>query len=414
MGVLGKCRKYYGFFGIKSKNIMVFSTFDGKVWYNGSSMIERYLAKIIKERSGDGKAIVIFGARQVGKTTLLKAVFSGDDVLWLNGDEEEVRAAFASMSAASMAAIVGKRNVLVIDEAQRITDIGLKLKLLQDNYGEKVQIVATGSSSFDLANKINEPLTGRKWEYRMYPVSFSEMVAHHGLIEERNNLENRLLYGYYPDVVMHADTAKERLNQLVSDNLYKDVLSLDGINKPMKLEKLLQALAFQIGSQVSINELSNLIDLDNRTVEKYLSLLEQSLIIFRLSSFSRNLRHELSSSNKYYFYDVGVRNAVIDDFRPVGLRQDVGHLFENFVIAELQKNVIKQRQYFWRTTQQQEVDYLTESNGEITAMEIKWNEKRSAKLPKTFVDSYNPTRIEYVNRENFHELLLGWQTQVEQ
>ncbi len=375
-------------------------------------MIERYLEKVIGQRTGSGKAIVIFGARQVGKTTLLKAIFGNNEALWLNGDEEEVRIAFENMSAASFAAVIAGRKILVIDEAQRITDIGLKLKLLQDNYGHKIQIVATGSSSFDLANKVNEPLTGRKWEYRMYPLSFAEMVANHGLVEERANLENRLLYGYYPDVVMHPESARERLNQLVSDNLYKDILSLDGINKPTKLEKLLQALAFQIGSQVSINELSNLVDLDNRTVEKYLSLLEQSLVIFRLPSFSRNLRHELSASNKYYFYDVGVRNAVIDDFRTMGLRQDIGHLFENFIIAELQKSLEKRRQYFWRTSQQQEVDYLMESDGEIMALEVKWNDKRAARLPKTFVENYKPSEVNYVNRENYHEILLKYQTKV--
>lgn len=377
--------------------------------YNANIMIERYLGKIIQSKLGSGKAIIVFGARQVGKTTLLKEMFAGEDTLWLNGDEEEVRAAFENLSAASFAAIIGKRRVLVIDEAQRIRDIGLKLKIIQDNYGDKVQIVATGSSSFDLANQVNEPLTGRKWEYRMYPVSFSEMVAHQGLIAERGSLESRLLYGYYPDIVMHLDDAKERLNQLVSDNLYKDILNLDGINKPTKLEKLLQALAFQIGSQVSINELATLVGLDNKTVEKYLSLLEQSLIIFRLPSFARNLRNELSSSSKYYFYDTGVRNALIDDFRPVGLRQDIGHLFENFIIAELQKTIVRRKQYFWRTSQQQEVDYLTESDGVISAMEIKWNENKSARLPKTFIDSYNPVKIDYVNRENYHQVLLRLQ-----
>jgi predicted AAA+ superfamily ATPase len=370
-------------------------------------MIERYLSPIIKDKVGDGKAIIIFGARQVGKTTLLKDIFAGDDVLWLNGDEEEVRVAFENISAASFATVIGNKTVLIIDEAQRIEDIGLKLKIIQDAYGDKIQIVATGSSSFDLANKVNEPLTGRKWEYKMFPVSFREMVTYHGLVKERQHLENRLLYGYYPDIVMHPEDAKERLNQLVSDNLYKDILQLEGINKPAKLEKLLQALAFQIGSQVSINELASTVGLDNKTVEKYLSLLEQSFVIFRLPSFARNLRHELSASSKYYFYDVGVRNAIIDDFRNMSLRQDAGHLFENFVIAELQKSITSKKQYFWRTSQQQEVDYLTESNGAIEAVEIKWNENRNPRLPKTFIDQYHPTITSYINRENYHEFLLG-------
>lgn len=376
------------------------------MWYNGV-MIKRYLGQIIRDKIGGGKAIVVFGARQVGKTTFLKEIFADDEVVWLNGDEEEVRAAFEHLSAASFAPVMGEKKVLVIDEAQRIKDIGLKLKPIQDAYGDRIQIVATGSLSFELANKVNEPLTGRKWEYRMYPLSFREMVEYHGVVKERSSLENRLLYGYYPDIVTHPEDARVRLNQLVSDNLYKDILSLDGINKPAKLEKLLQALAFQVGSQASINELANTVGADNKTVEKYLSLLEQSFVIFRLPSFARNLRQELSSSNKYYFYDVGVRNAVIDDFRPVELRQDIGGLFENFIIAELQKTVTGRRQYFWRTAQQQEVDYLMEADGGITAMEIKWNEKRTARLPKTFVDKYQPKEVIYVNRENYHEVLLG-------
>lgn len=376
------------------------------MWYYGG-MIKRYLEQIIRERLGDGKAIVFFGARQVGKTTLLKALFKDEDVLWLNGDEEEVRAVFDNLSVESAAAIIGDKKVIVLDEAQRIKNIGLKLKLIQDAFGDRIQLVATGSSSFELANKINEPLTGRKWEYRMFPVSFREMVEYHGLVKEKANLENRMLYGYYPDVVMHPEDARERLNLLARDNLYKDILSLDGINKPMKLEKLLQALAFQVGSQVNINELSNAVGLDNKTVEKYLSLLEQAFVIFRLPSYSSNLRQELSASSKYYFYDVGMRNAVIDDFRPVNLRQDIGGLFENFVIAELQKVTMQRRQYFWRTTQQQEVDYLVVNDGKIAAVEIKWNEKRTARLPKTFVDRYQPEDVKYVNRENYWEILMN-------
>jgi predicted AAA+ superfamily ATPase len=369
-------------------------------------MIERYLEQIIRNRVGDGKAIVIFGARQVGKTTLLRQLFLESEVLWLNGDEEEVRAAFDNLSAMSFATIIGNKKLLVIDEAQRIDNIGLKLKIIQDTYGDRVQIIATGSSSFDLANKVNEPLTGRKWEYRMFPVSFSEMVKYSGLINERSNLENRILYGYYPDIVLHPKDAKERLRSLASDNLYKDILRLEGIHKPNKLEKLLQALAFQIGSQVSINELSNTIGLDNKTTEKYLGLLEQSFVVFRLPSFARNLRHELSASSKYYFYDTGIRNALLDNFRPMALRQDVGHLFENFIISELQKTASPRKQYFWRTSQQQEVDYLSERDGEIFATEIKWSASKNPRLSKTFVDQYRPSTINYINRENYHEFLL--------
>ncbi|MDO4271788.1 MAG: ATP-binding protein [Candidatus Saccharibacteria bacterium] len=373
-------------------------------------MISRYLEPYIEKDIAGGKAIIIFGARQVGKTTLLKQMFGDSDAVWLNADEESVRNLFDQFSAAKFEMMLGDKKVFILDEAQRIADIGLKLKIAQDNFGDKVQIIATGSSSFELANKINEPMTGRKWEYHMYPLSFSEMVSHHGLVKEMESLENRLLFGYYPDIVSSPSDAQRRLQQLVDDNLYKDILQLDGINKPSKLSDLLKALAFQIGAQVSVNELSNIVGLDNKTVEKYLSLLEQSYVIFHISSYSSNLRNEIKSSNKYFFYDVGVRNAIIGDFRPISIRQDIGGLFENFIIAELQKTVTKKEQFFWRTHQQQEVDYLWFNNGEMSAAEIKWNEKRNPRLPKTFTEKYNPSDVHYLNRQNFYELLLAEQS----
>ena len=377
-----------------------------KTCYN-SIMIRRYLHEIIESKIGDGKIIVVLGARQVGKTTLLRDIFlDRDDILWLNGDYEETRVMLSSESPQILGSIIGDKKIVVIDEAQRIKNIGLKLKILQDTYGDKVQLVATGSSSFDLANKINEPLTGRKWEYQMFPISFKEMVAQNGLISERGNLLNRMMYGYYPDIVTHPETAKERLMQLVEDNLYKDVLSFNGVQKSAKITDLLQALAFQIGSQVSVNELANTVSLDNKTVDKYLSLLEKSYIIFRLPSYSRNLRNELKTSNKYFFYDLGVRNAVIGDFRPIDIRQDVGNMFENFIIAEMQKTVEKRRQYFWRTKQGQEVDYVLETDNGLTGIEIKWNEKRNPRLPQKFVDEYSPSQVIYINRNNFYELLI--------
>ena len=333
-------------------------------------MINRYLRNVIESKIGDGKIIIILGARQVGKTTLLKSIFQGDGVLWLNGDYEETRTIMEHASPQMLGNVIGNNRVVVIDEAQRIPDIGIKLKIMQDSYGDKVQIIATGSSALELANKINEPLTGRKWEYRMFPLSFCEVSNQYGLIYEKSNLRNRMI-------------------------------------KSTKISNLLQALAFQIGSQVSVNELANTVGLDNKTVDKYLSLLEKAYIIFRLPSYARNLRNELKVSSKYFFYDVGVRNAVIGDFRPIDLRQDVGNLFENFIIAELQKNVINHRQYFWRTKQGQEVDYISINNEQMTAMEIKWSEKRNPRLPSVFIDEYNPAQVYYVNRDNFHEVLLN-------
>lgn len=264
-------------------------------------MIERVLENIIKTKLHTGKAIVLLGARQVGKTTLLKRIFgTADEVLWLNGDELDVQAIFSAISATRLKAIFGKKKIVIIDEAQRINDIGLRMKLITDQIPE-VQLIVTGSSSFELANKINEPLTGRKWEYKMFPLSFGEMVAHHGLLEEKRLLAHRMVYGYYPDVVNNAGIEKEILKQLSNSYLYKDVLLLEQIKKPEGLIKLLQGLSYQVGSQVSYNELSKLTGLDAKTVEKYIEVLEQTFIIFRLGSFSRNLRSELKIKQKNIF-----------------------------------------------------------------------------------------------------------------
>lgn len=372
-------------------------------------MIARTLTQQIQQHFGGDKAIIVFGARQVGKTTLLKHLYGpSDEVLWLNGDEEETRAAFEHLSAETFATILGNHKVCVIDEAQRIEDIGLKLKIIQDAYRDNMQLIATGSSSFDLANNINEPLTGRKWEYTLYPLSFVELCAHHGLVKESSNLENRLLYGWYPDIVTHAGEARARLVNLVNDNLYKDIYRWENIKRPLKFETLLKGLAFQVGSQVSINELAQLTGLDNKTVLRYLDLLEKSFIIFRLPSFSRNLRSELKISSKFFFTDVGVRNALIGDFRPTALRQDIGGLFENFMIAEMfkTKDPLLTRSWFWRTHQQQEIDYLEEQDGQLAAYEIKWNPRAKVRFSSTFTQAYEPASTTVINRENFSELLL--------
>ncbi|AEF83492.1 ATP-binding protein [Leadbettera azotonutricia] len=372
-------------------------------------IIERSIKADIEEKLLSGKAIVIFGARQVGKTTLLHDLFDKrNDVMWLSGDDAATIALFEDVTAQKFNSVVGQNLILVIDEAQRIQNIGLKLKIIHDKFKTKFQIIATGSSSFDLANEINEPMTGRKWTYKMFPLSFAEMVFHTNLIEEQMNLENRLLYGYYPDVVNNPGDERAILKELANDNLYKDIFKWENIKKPLVFEKLVRALALQIGSQVSINELSNLCNADNKTIERYIRLLEQSFVIFRLGSFSTNLRSELKSSAKYYFYDVGIRNAVIGAFDTVAIRQDIGHLFENFIIAELAKKLMPQSVgsfgYFWRTTQQQEVDFVTESGRNITAYEIKWNPNTKVHIPKTFIEKYNPS-VKFINRENFYEVL---------
>jgi predicted AAA+ superfamily ATPase len=373
-------------------------------------MIGRFLEEKLEAKLDKKKALILMGARQTGKTTLIRSlVKKREGTLWLNGDESDVQALFENISAARLSAVLGKNSTLVLDEAQRIRDIGLKLKLLTDQF-PNIQLVATGSSSFDLANQVNEPLTGRKWEYVLFPLSFGEMSAHHGLLEEKRLLFHRLVYGYYPDVVAHPGEEKEVLRQLSDSYLYKDVLMWEHIKKSDKLVKLLQALAFQVGAQVSYPELGQVCGLDYKTVEKYILLLEQAYVVFRLGSFSRNLRSELKTSRKIYFIDNGIRNAVIADFRPMELRNDTGALWENFMISERMKKIhydeMWVNRWFWRTQRQQEIGYLEETDGRISAYEFKWNPSAKFKQPRFFMDAYPESSFSGVHRDNFEEFLI--------
>ncbi|MBO7131970.1 ATP-binding protein [Candidatus Saccharibacteria bacterium] len=372
-------------------------------------MIKREIEKKIREKLGKGKTIILFGARQVGKTTLLQEIFDKDaphdEILWLNGDNDSTKDFFSVSSPEAYKSLLLPYKTVIIDEAQRIPDIGLKLKILQDNYGDKIQFVATGSSSFDLANKISEPLTGRKWTFWLPAFSLKELVDNNGLVDEKANLENRLVFGSYPAVVTNPESAHDIITELASDSLYRDVLSLGEIIKTDKLRLILKALAMQIGSQVSMNELAGLVGIDRKTVDKYISLLEQSFIIFRLPSFSRNLRNELKFSQKVYFYDIGIRNAIINDFRPIELRPDAGAVFENYIIAELKKKYYNDNIYFWRNTEQQEIDFVLERDGKIDVYEVKYNEKKNPKLPNTFEQAYHPASFKTINRENYLEIV---------
>lgn len=280
------------------------------------------------------KPLLSSGARQVGKSTLLNQMLqSRKDVVWMNGDDIDVQELFREISSTRLRAFLAGKRLIVIDEAQRIPEIGLRMKLITDQIPE-VQVIATGSSSFELTTKVNEPLTGRKREFRMFPLTFSEMVAHTNLLEELRMIPHRMVYGYYPEVVSTPGDERPTLKELSESYLYRDILSLDSISKPDKLVRLLKALALQIGSQVSYNELGNLIGLDSKTVERYVDVLEKSYIIFRLGSFSRNLRNELKASRKIYFWDLGIRNAVVGNLAPIENRTDTGELWENFSIAE--------------------------------------------------------------------------------
>ena len=290
-----------------------------------------------------------------------------------------------------------------------MNDIGMTLKLIVDNFKE-VQVVATGSSAFELHNRLNEPLTGRKLEYRLFPISSAEMIQTYGLLEEKRTLENRLIYGSYPDIVTHPEKARLYLTELTQSYLYKDIFSLNDICKPDLIEKLVQALAFQIGSEVSTNELANMLQTDNKTIDKYIDLLEKCFVVFRLGGLNRNLRNELKKSKKIYFYDTGVRNAVIQQFAPVALRGDMGALWENFFIVErMKRNHYGQHfcnTYFWRTNQQQEIDLVEETDGQMTAFEMKWNPAKKAHFPKAFLEAYPVKETVVVTPENYLEYLV--------
>lgn len=373
-------------------------------------MIFRQIQPVIESKLIDNKVIILFGPRQVGKSTLLRqlAPHFVSPVLTLNGDDADVRTMFEAPTAVKLKSIIGNSKTLVIDEAQRIQNIGLCIKLIIDTI-PSVKVISTGSSAFELANSINEPLTGRKWEYHLYPFSYGEMCNNSSALEEKRVLHHRLVYGYYPEVVLNPGEEEERLKELVSSYLYKDILTWERIQKPDKMEKLLQALAFQVGNEVSYHELGLITGLDNQTTEKYIDLLEKAFIVFRLGSLSRNLRSELKKSRKIYFYDNGLRNAVINQFSPVGLRQDIGALWENFLVSERVKLLAYSRmnvnQYFWRTHAQQEIDYIEERNGQMSAYEFKWNPKAKARISQTFLKAYPGAESKIITPENMNEFL---------
>ena len=374
-------------------------------------MIYRQLQSKIIESVGTRKAIVLIGARQVGKSTLLHQLLDDKDgVLWLNGDNSETVEILKDATVAKLRTIIGHHNTVVIDEAQRIPDIGLKLKLITDQI-DNVQVFASGSSSFELTSKINETLTGRKREFKLFPLSFAEMVEHTNYIEERRMLPHRLIYGYYPEVVADAGNESAILKELIDSYLFKDVFALDGITKSSKIVSLLKALSLQVGNLVSYNEIGNLVGLDSKTVEKYIDIMEKSFIVVRLASFSRNARNELKSSKKIYFWDLGIRNALINNFNPLENRNDVGELWENFAIVER----LKQNEYndefvqswFWRTQQQNEIDYVEDNGGKLSAYEFKWNSRKAnAKCPSSFSTNYPSAYFEVVTPDNIEEFLL--------
>ena len=369
-------------------------------------ILERTIQKSIENKLFKKKIIIVYGARQVGKTTLIKTIQKKyqNISLYLNCDEPDIRDALTNASSTEIKAFIGDKKLIFLDEAQRVKNIGLTLKLICDNFPE-VQIVATGSSSFDLSNKINEPLTGRKYEFYLHPFSMSELGHLYSPLELRRLKEKFVLFGMYPEVIFkNNQEAQSLLRSLSNSYLYKDILQFQNIKNPEILEKLLQALALQIGNEVSYNELASTVGIDKKTVANYLQILEKSFIIFRLGPFSRNLRTELKKLRKIYFYDTGLRNALINNFNPFSLRQDTGALWENFLICERMKknnnNDKKINTYFWRTHNQNEIDYLEESEGQLRSFEIKWK-KNKKNPPKDFIENYPNSSFQSINQDNF-------------
>jgi predicted AAA+ superfamily ATPase len=377
------------------------------------NIISRELMAAIRERFNEGKAIILLGPRQSGKTTLIKALLEslGQPYLLLNADEPDVRELLDNPTSTRLRTIIGGHKIFCVDEAQRVANIGLTLKLVIDQIPE-VQVVATGSSALELNAGIAEPLTGRKYAFTLNPLSFAELAAHYGLLEERRYLEQRLVYGSYPEVATRPERAQELVKLLAESYLFKDLLLLEGVKKPPLLEKLVKALALQIGGEVSFHELGQLTGADAHTVERYIDLLEKAFVLFRLPAFSRNVRNEIKKGKKIYFLDNGIRNAVIGNFLPLSSRTDAGVLWENYLAAERRKlcanRGVSAAAYFWRTTQQQEIDYIEECGQTLAAFEFKWNKaKAGIAFPKTFTGAYPNAQTRVIHPGNYDPFLTA-------
>ncbi len=376
-------------------------------------MIKRIIEERINSALANKKAVTIMGPRQVGKSTLADTVIPENaKVLEINGDSTDVQTKFVNVDETKMKVLIGNKNFLFVDEAQKIENVGNMLKIVADKFKD-VRIIVTGSSAFKLASAVNESLTGRKREYKLYPLSFKELADHTSTLEESRMLDHRLIYGYYPEVVTSPGEEKEVLKELIDSYLYKDVMEENNIAKPDKLVKLVQALAFQIGSTISATELAGLVGIDAKTVERYIDILEKSYIIFTLPSYAKNQRNELKFARKLYFWDMGIRNGVIGNMAPVSLRspEELGHMWENFAIAErLKRNEYAGRtfvqHYFWRTQQKKEIDLIEIEDGVMTGFEIKRKEGKRVGAPTQFVEAYPDAKFECITPAELIEFLM--------
>ena len=371
--------------------------------------IKRNLTGQLQSLSSLKKIMVILGPRQVGKTTLLHQLTADQpDVLSFDCDNMDDRLALENRTKTELAALMGRASTIIIDEAQRVRNIGMTLKMLGDLHLD-AQIYVTGSSSLQLADDINEPATGRLLEFNLYPFSLSELAAHTSEREEKRLLEFRMIYGTYPEIVNHSEHARMLLQNIVNSYLYKDLLEYKGIKKPDVLRKLVTALALQIGNEVSYNELANLLGVDKETVENYIDLLEKCFVVFRMDSFSRNARNEIKKGKKIYFFDTGVRNAIINNFSPLEMRNDVGALWENLMMVERRKRHAYSgkfvQQYFWRTIKQQEIDLIEKCDGQISAFEYKWKPGKVARLPLPFSEAYPDATFQTITPDNYQEFI---------
>ncbi len=380
-----------------------------KMEVNMVNIINREIQKNIEKVLFKGKIVIIYGARQTGKTTLVKQIAKKyTSVEYLNCDEPDIRESLTGKTSTQLKNIIGSKKLVIIDEAQRVADIGITLKLLVDNFPE-IQIIATGSSSFELSNKIVEPLTGRKYEFWIYPFSLRELSSLYSLREIERMIEQRVIYGMYPEIVLSSvKEAEEKLRLITRSYLYKDILSFDKIKNSENIIKLVKALALQIGQEVSYNELANLIGISKNTIKSYIQILEQAFIIFRLPPYSKNLRTEIRKKQKIYFWDTGVRNALINNFNSFELRQDTGSLWENFIISErlkYLKNMGDERNiYFWRQQKGREIDLIEEKADNIFAYEIKWGKSKFT-FPQAFQVSYPKAQFDIITKENFLSFL---------
>ncbi len=379
--------------------------------------IKRFLLSQLQHAIQPGKVVVLYGPRQVGKTTLVQDLLAETPLTYtyINADELVYREALGSQNRQTLGELLGNSALLVIDEAQRVPNIGLNLKILVDNFPHAA-IIATGSSSFDLANRVSEPLTGRKLTLTLFPVSYGELAETLGAFEARAELERWLIWGGYPAIVTAEPSVRERLlGELVGSYLYRDILELDGVRRAEKIVDLLRLLAFQIGQEVSVAELATSLAINRQTVERYLDLLEKVFVIFRVGGLARNLRKEVTKTARYYFYDNGVRNSLIQNFNRLSLRNDIGQLWENYLMVERRKaNHYAGRSanmYFWRTYDHKELDYVEEREGRLFGYEFKWQGQIRNATRREFLAAYPGAEVTTITRENFTEFILGVSSQ---